>query len=50
MRGVPLTTVRALLLVTALVVLANTFAACGGSAAVTVAPGPTPTRTPLPEE
>lgn len=49
MRGVLPKTVRAILLAAAIAALAQSFAACGGEAAVSLVPAPTPTGTPLPE-
>jgi len=51
MRGALPKIVRAILVAVAMATLAQSFAACGGEAMVTVAPAPTrtPTPTPLPE-
>lgn len=50
MRGVLSKTVHAIVLAAAILALAQSFAACGGEAAVSLVPAPTPTRTPLPTE
>lgn len=50
MRGALPKIVRAMALATAFAVVSCTLVACGGEAAVTLAPAPTPTKTPLPEE